>query len=273
MSERRHHHLLRVALSIVLLAVAMVPAACTHAPEGGADSQITEQLAAAVSPLGARNWIVIAEASFPVYAGTGVETISVDAPSDVVFMEVLDILESEGRLQPRIWVSSELDSVTEDYAPGIRKYRRALGKLLPGRFHYRLASHIINKQVEKAIRTFRVLVIKTNTTLPYSNVCIELDSGYWNADSEAELRARIEQVRQDEERENAVPTLHPALPGAPAGTPGTAVPSAPRPAAPAGVPAAAPAVAPSSTAVPAPGVPGSVPGAATPSVPKGPRTA
>lgn len=259
MSERRPHLLRRAALFIASLALAVLPAACTHTPEGGADSQLAEQLAAAVSPLGARNWIVIAEASFPVYAGAGVETITVDAPSDVVFMEVLDILESEGRLQPRIWVSSELDSVTEDYAPGIRKYRRALGKLLPGRFHYRLANHIINKQVEKAIRTFRVLVIKTNTTLPYSNVCIELDSGYWNADSEAELRARIEQVRQDEERENAVPTLHPALPGAPAGAAPAVVPAPP--AAPAPVPAvpAGAGSAPASGTPPAP-----VPGAARP---------
>lgn len=224
MDERRHFLLPTIGL-IAALFVAMFFSACAHAPEGGADSKLAEQLAASVAPLGARNWIVIAESSFPVYAGAGVETIGVDAPSDVVFMEVLDILESEGRLQPRIWVSSELDAVTEDYAPGVRKYRRALGKLLPGRFHYRLANHIINKQVEAAIRTYRVLVIKTSTSLPYSNICIELDSGYWNADSEAELRSRIEKVRQDEERENAVPAVHPA-PVVPS------VPQLPAPAAP-----------------------------------------
>lgn len=236
MDERRHFFLPTIGLIAAFLAAVFFPA-CAHAPEGGADSKLAEQLAASVAPLGARNWIVIAESSFPVYAGAGVETISVDAPSDVVFMEVLDILESEGRLQPRIWVSSELDAVTEDYAPGVRKFRRSLGKLLPGRFHYRLANHIINKQVEAAIKTFRVLVIKTSTSLPYSNICIELDSGYWNADSEAELRSRIEKVRQDEERENAVPTVHPV----------PAVPSVPQSPAPSSAPASS-----SSPALPAP---------------------
>ncbi len=253
MDERLHRLLPKIGLIVTALAAAFFPVACTHAPEGGADSKISEQLAASVAPLGARNWIVIAESSFPVYAGAGVETISVDAPSDVVFMEVLDILESEGRLQPRIWVSTELDAVSEDYAPGVRKYRRALGKLLPGRFHYRLANHIINKQVEAAIKTFRVLVIKTSTSLPYSNICIELDSGYWNADSEAELRSRIEKVRQDEERENAVPSVHPApvvpvVPPLPTTAPGTS-PTLP---APQGHPApSAPVPAPPSSAVPA----------------------
>lgn len=258
MDERRHFFLPTLGLIAAFLTAVFFPA-CAHAPEGGADSKLAEQLAANVAPLGARNWIVIAESSFPVYAGAGVETINVDAPSDVVFMEVLDILESEGRLQPRIWVSSELDAVTEDYAPGVRKFRRSLGKLLPGRFHYRLANHIINKQVEAAIKTFRVLVVKTSTSLPYSNICIELDSGYWNADSEAELRSRIEKVRQDEERENAVPTVHPV----------PAVPSVPQLPAPAAAPATG-----SSPALPAPkAAPASVPAVSIPAPAPAPRAA
>lgn len=180
---------------------------CTSIPEGETDSQLYDEIARRIAPLGSRNWIVIAEASFPVYVGAGVETISVNASSEEVFRNVLDILETEGRLQPRIWVCSELDNVAEDYAPGISKYRRALGKLLPGRFHYRLSNYIINRQVETAINTYRVLVIKTSTALPYSNVCIELDSGYWNSDSEAELRHRIEQMRQEDARSNGIPTL------------------------------------------------------------------
>lgn len=180
---------------------------CTSVPKGETNSQAYDELSLRIAPLGARNWIVIAEASFPVYAGVGVETINIDAPADEVFRNVLDILETEGRLQPRIWVCNELDNVAEDYAPGISKYRRALGKLLPGRFHYRLSNYIINRQVETAINTYRVLVIKTNTALPYSNICIELDSGYWNSDSEAELRNRIEQMKQEDAQRNGIPPL------------------------------------------------------------------
>ncbi len=195
--------------------------------------ELRNQLAENVSPLGARNWIVIAEASYPVYAGSGVQTIAVDAPSDTVFMEVLDILEAEGKLIPRIWICKELDAVTEDYAPGVRKYRQSIGKLIPGRFHYSLPNRIINSQVEDAIKQFRVLVIKTNTTLPYSNICIELDSGYWSADSEAELRNRIEKLEGP--KPPATPPVQPAaqpLPAqpAPASVPSPSVPAAPEPA-------------------------------------------
>lgn len=225
MTDRHSLQLLsKAGLLLTGLVFALGAGGCADVPCGGADSEVYDELVRHVTPLGARNWIVIAEASFPVLAGEGVETISVDASADIVFMEVLDILETEGRLQPRIWVGSELDNVTEDYAPGIVKYRRALGKLLPGRFHYRLANHIITRQVEEAVKTYRVLVIKTNTTLPYSNISIELDSGYWSADSEAELRQRIERVRlhDEKERQNAVPSLPAAAPPAAAPQPSPA---------------------------------------------------
>lgn len=204
----------------------------------GPEMELRNRIAENVSPLGARNWIVIAEASYPVYAGTGVQTMAVDAPSDAVFMEVLDILESEGKLIPRIWICKEMEAVAEDYAPGIRKYRQSIGKLIPGRFHYSLPNRIINSQVEDAIKQFRVLVIKTNTTLPYSNIAIELDSGYWSADSEAELRDRIKRIEG------------PKPPAAPSVLPATQpLPSPPVPGQPA--PAAVPSPAPAPT-VPAP---------------------
>ena len=202
----------------------------------GPEMEMRNQIAENVTPLGARNWIVIAEASYPVYAGTGVQTVTVDASSDAVFMEVLDILEAEGKLIPRIWICKELDAVTEDYAPGIRKYRQSIGKLIPGRFHYSLPNRIINGQVEDAIKQFRVLVIKTNTTLPYSNICIELDSGYWSADSEAELRDRIEKLDGPKPPITApvLPAVQPApvLPAPGQSTPAAAPAPAPAPAAP-----------------------------------------
>lgn len=208
MSVKRFFHFgIHVAFLSAWMFFIFATGGCASIHEEETDSQIYDEIAKRIAPLGSRNWIVIAEASFPVYAGAGVETVTINAPAEEVFRDVLDILETEGRLQPRIWVSNELDNVTEDYAPGISKYRRALGKLLPGRFHYRLSNYIINRQVETAINTYRVLVVKTNTALPYSNVCIELDSGYWNSDSEAELRNRIEQMRQQDAQCNGIPSL------------------------------------------------------------------
>lgn len=115
-----------------------------------------------------------------------------DKTSDEVFLDVLNMLEEEAHVVPRIMISSELRSVTEDYAPGIKRYRNNINKMLPGRQHFELMSRTINSLIEDAARQFNVLVIKTKTSLPYSNIYIELDSGYWNSESETALRKSLE---------------------------------------------------------------------------------
>ena len=49
--------------------------------------------------------------------------------------------------------------------------------------------------LEDANRSFDVLVIRTPTALPYTSVFLELQPGYWDVDSEARLRNRIERER------------------------------------------------------------------------------
>ena len=144
-----------------------------------AEREWKEQLYKNLAIVGARNWIVIAESSFPAYTGTGIRTMVSDKTSDEVLLDVLNMLEEEAHVVPRIMISSELRSVTEDYAPGIKRYRNNINKMLPGRQHFELMSRTINSLIEDAARQFNVLVIKTKTSLPYSNIYIELDSGYW----------------------------------------------------------------------------------------------
>lgn len=157
-----------------------------------AEQEWKDQLYKNLALVGARNWIVIAEASFPAYTGPGIKTMVSDKKSDEVLLEVLDILEEEAHVLPRIMISSELRSVTEDYAPGIKRYRNNINKMLPGRQHFELMSRTINSLIEDASKQFNVLVIKTKTALPYSNIYIELDSGYWNSESETALRKKLE---------------------------------------------------------------------------------
>ncbi|MFR4223761.1 MAG: hypothetical protein ACLT38_09115 [Akkermansia sp.] len=90
-----------------------------------------------------------------------------DKTSDEVLLDVLNMLEEEAHVVPRIMISSELRSVTEDYAPGIKRYRNNINKMLPGRQHFELMSRTINSLIEDAAKQFNVLVIKTKTSLPY----------------------------------------------------------------------------------------------------------
>jgi hypothetical protein len=43
-------------------------------------------------------------------------------------------------------------------------------------------------RLDQVAKTFRILMIKTNLTLPYTSVFMELDCGYWSPESEANMR-------------------------------------------------------------------------------------
>lgn len=188
----------RKALAIVGALLALAVSACQHQ---GAPTQaeLADAARAELSPrlerLGARNWIVIADPTCPVLAGAGVEVATVQLDSSEAFREVLDLLELQGSLTPRIWVGNELYAVPERRAPGITKYRGVLQSLLNGRFHYSVDTRIIDMQLAQAAAQFRILYIKTATRLPYSSIAIELDSGYWNPDAESELRDRMQRLQ------------------------------------------------------------------------------
>ena len=206
-----------------------------------AEQEWKDQLYKNLALVGARNWIVIAEASFPAYTGPGIKTMVSDKKSDEVLLEVLDILEEEAHVLPRIMISSELRSVTEDYAPGIKRYRNNINKMLPGRQHFELMSRTINSLIEDASKQFNVLVIKTKTALPYSNIYIELDSGYWNSESETALRKKLEARDAANRRQAGDTVLDVPLAPVPVPNPATAPVQPSSEAPPPAVPAASPA--------------------------------
>jgi hypothetical protein len=42
--------------------------------------------------------------------------------------------------------------------------------------------------LDQTAQTFRVLIIKTELTIPYTSIFFELDCGYWSAEAEQRLR-------------------------------------------------------------------------------------
>ena len=145
-----------------------------------------------VRALGNRNWIVIADESFPLHTRRGVRTLLVDKEIPEVLGGVIDVLESQQHVTPVFYLTSELGFIENDAAPGIDTYRENITKALrghvPRKFQYKYLSVIL----EDDAKTFAVLVIKTKTALPYSSVFIELDSGYWDQNSEQKLRLEME---------------------------------------------------------------------------------
>lgn len=145
--------------------------------------------------LGYRNWIVIAEASFPAHNRPGVRQIAapVEIPEAVDY--VLHALEQTENVRPQVYLTRELRSVENDFAPGIDDFRKRIQDSLHGHEATELDQQSLLTLLEDANRSFDVLVIRTQSALPYSSVFLELQPGYWDAESEARLRQRIESER------------------------------------------------------------------------------
>ncbi|WP_435893678.1 hypothetical protein [Oceaniferula spumae] len=142
--------------------------------------------------LGARNWVVIGEAALPIQSRPGLRVIQIDAEIPEVLDGLEQVIEEKHHVKPRVYLTTEIDKVPYDYAPGIKEHRTDLQEALHGRETVRLDNDILMKLVNDTSKSYRVLVIKTRTALPYSSVFVELGSGYWDADSEGALRKNME---------------------------------------------------------------------------------
>jgi D-ribose pyranose/furanose isomerase RbsD len=147
--------------------------------------------------LGYRNWIVVAEASFPAHSRPGVRQINANEEVPVVVDEVLRTLEQTQHVTPSIYLARELRSLENDNAPGIEEFRKQLRGSLHSHETAELEQQSLLTLLEDATKSFEVLVIRTNTALPYSSVFMELQPGYWDSDSEDRLRERIERQRME----------------------------------------------------------------------------
>ena len=147
-----------------------------------------EKLAKELPLLGHRNWIVVADAAYPLQTAPGIETIYVEADQLEVVKGVLAELAKTKHVKPTIYTDAEMKYVAETNAPGIGAYRDGLGKILTNQPVQVLPHEQIISKLDEAGKTFRVLLIKTPMTKPYTSVFFQLECGYWNAESEKQLR-------------------------------------------------------------------------------------
>lgn len=149
------------------------------------------------SQLGYRNWIVIAEPSFPAHSRPGVRQLTADEEVPEVVDYVLNALERTQHVRPNVYLTRELRSVENDFAPGIDAFRERIRESLHGYEPTELDQQSLLVLLEDANRSFDILVIRTASALPYTSVFLELLPGYWDSDSENRLRERIARERME----------------------------------------------------------------------------
>ena len=144
-----------------------------------------------VLPLyGHRNWIVVADSAYPAQSKPGIETIVSGAGQIEVARKVADAIAASKHVRANIYLDRELGFVPEKDSPGVTAYRKQLDQMF-GSSAKELPHEEIIAKLDQTALVFRVLLIKTEVTIPYTSIFFELDCGYWSADAEQRMRQAI----------------------------------------------------------------------------------
>lgn len=141
--------------------------------------------------LGHRNWILIVDKAYPAPNNPDITVINTGASMVDVVRTVDGMLAGQSHIRPIIYQDAEFNHLDEKLVPGINAYRKEIGEVWAKRQVQEIPHGEIFKKIDDASRLFKVVVLKTESLLPYTSVFMELDCGYWNAKKEETLRSRI----------------------------------------------------------------------------------
>jgi len=184
-------NLVACGVAMISLGCAGIPPQGSRPPERSWQAAVDRQAA----QLGYRNWIVIAEASFPAHNRPGLRQVSAPVEVPEALDYVLNVLEETENVRANIYVTREVRAVENDFAPGIDEYRKRVKTAFHGHETTELDQQSLLTLLEDANRNFDVLVVRTSSALPYTSVFLELQPGYWDVDSETRLREKIARER------------------------------------------------------------------------------
>lgn len=149
-----------------------------------------------VEALGIQNWIIVAESSFPVVSRSGVRTLVVDGKIPEIVDFIVNHLEKSEKVTPSFNTARELTFISDEQAPGIDHLRNELKEALHGHRVRQMENRSLTLLAHSDASRYAILVLKSKTTLPYSSVFIELDSGYWDRESEDRLRQEMKAAQE-----------------------------------------------------------------------------
>lgn len=158
-------------------ALPLLVASCSHSdPRTQALIDLRDEVENELTNLTPGDWIIIGTAPTWESAATvkSLRHINVVATNVSTLRETLDLMEGEGKLSPRIWVCRELEHAGSP-TPGTARMRNHLKELLTGRTHFSVDERVIAMQLRLLPPERKVLVIRTDTTLPHSCIGVELD--------------------------------------------------------------------------------------------------
>lgn len=141
--------------------------------------------------LGHRNWILVVDKAYPLQSSQGISYLNSGEELQTVLKNVLNALEKAPHVRPVIYLDKELDFMDDELCEGLSDFKHKL-QIACSAYHFKQIPHedIFNK-LDEAARLFNVVVIKTESLIPYTSVFIKLDCGYWSEEKEKILRSNF----------------------------------------------------------------------------------
>lgn len=186
---------LTLLFPLILLGMTLLAASCTSDTQlAPSQEEISWQstLEQDLHLLGHRNWILVVDKAFPEQSSPGMKYIYVEQDLLPTLEYVLEKVEASSHVKPIIFQDKELSYITEEQIEGIAAFRSEAEKILEGKEVNTLLHDEVFSMLDESSSLFRVLVIKTNCTIPYTSVFLQLDCSYWNSDQENALREAMQ---------------------------------------------------------------------------------
>ncbi len=174
-------------LMMLMPHVAAVPQSRTPVEEQSWKAAVKQKL----DLMGHRNWILVVDKAFPEQSSPGMTYLYVDQGLVPVLEEVLGMVAASGHVSPVVYRDLELNYLSDNEVPGIESLRSESDRLLSGPPVQYLLHEEVFSLLDESSSLFTTLVIKTNCTLPYTSVFLQLDCAYWGPENEKALRERM----------------------------------------------------------------------------------
>lgn len=150
-----------------------------------------EELKRLLPLMGHRNWILVVDKAYPYQSSPGISYIDTEEALEPVLDKVLQMLKAAPHVRPIVYMDQELASLDDSLAPGVDALKDNLARLTQGFNVQQILHDQVFAKLDAASKLFNVVVVKTESLIPYTSVFIELDCGYWPAENEKALRARM----------------------------------------------------------------------------------
>jgi len=153
------------------------------------ESSWKELLRQRLPELGHRNWIGVVDSAYPLQTAPGIEMVWTGADHFEVLSAVTTAIAAAPHVRGIVHLDAELARLPEAHAPAAPPFRERLYTLLHGEETVALPHEELIAKLNAAGKLFRVLLLKSSLTLPYTSVFLQLECGYWSAEAERALRA------------------------------------------------------------------------------------